>query len=306
MSTVAIFGGSGFIGRSISKTLSLSHEKILVLDSSDYEFYEKNIETYKCSIADLKSLPMGKLKKVDSIIYLISTSTPASSNIDISKDICENLLPFVNLLELTSQFKLKKFIFASSGGAIYSNLENPPFSERCILGSQTSYGIVKAACESYLKIYAQRFGFLSISLRMSNPYGPGQLPKPGFGVVPTFVNSLLQGEKIKLFGEGGACRDFIYIDDVVKAFQLALTYKGGHEVFNIGSGEGVSIKNLLSLLELKLNIHADKDFLPSRVSDKEVVVLNIQSAKSKLIWSPDMTLSEGLDNYILWYRDNFS
>jgi UDP-glucose 4-epimerase len=301
---VAIFGGLGFIGRSIARVISPFCKKVLILDNSASKFDEANIETYECDINDLESLPISKLKKVDSIIYLISTSTPGSSNIDIPKDISENLLPFINLLELTEKFKLKRFIFASSGGAIYSNFEDPPFSEGSSLGPKTSYGIIKTSCEFYLKLYAKRFGYLSLSLRISNPYGPGQLPKPGFGVVPTFLNNLIHDKKISLYGEGESIRDFVYIDDVANAFLLALKYDGVYEIFNIGTGQGVSINDLLSLMELKLDVNANREFLPLRKCDKGKVFLSIRRAKDELKWRPMTTLSKGLDNYLSWLKND--
>lgn len=157
-----------------------------------------------------------------------------------------------------------------------------------------AYGASKLAVEKYLHIYQNLWGLNSVALRIANPFGPGQLPKPGFGVIATFAKKVIKGEPITIFGDGSVVRDYLFIDDLVDAILAAGARVRGAEVINIGSGQGYSLLELIKALHDQLGHKPDVRFESSRSFDVPVCVLDITKAKSELDWTPKTSLQNGI------------
>jgi len=131
-------------------------------------------------------------------------------------------------------------------------------------------------------------------LRLANPYGDRQRLDATQGVVPVFLGKAQRGEPLQIWGDGSTVRDFLYVSDVVEALLAAARYQGEERMFNVGSGEGLSLNQLVALLEAELQQHLAVEYLPSREFDVPTNVLCIERARRCLGWSPKVPVSEGL------------
>jgi UDP-glucose 4-epimerase len=150
------------------------------------------------------------------------------------------------------------------------------------------------AIEKYVALYRQLHGLDGLVLRLANPYGERQRLDATQGVVPVFLGKALRGEPLQIWGDGSTVRDFLYISDVVAALLATANYQGEERLFNVGSGEGLSLNQLVTLLEGELQRPIDVQYLPSRGFDVPTNVLSIELAQRCLRWRPQVTVAEGL------------
>lgn len=301
---IAIFGSSGFIGSAlVNKYLDVGHEVLCVsrnkpdLLSSHITYFKMEFDSY------CKSELSQALSGIDCLVYLISSSTPNTSNNDPVQDVQQNLITFIDVLSIAVDSGIGRIIFASSGGAIYSNTIKPPYFEDSPIEPLTSYGIIKIACEQYLEVFRKLHSISYASLRISNPYGPGQNPKLGFGVIPTFVKSLYMGKEINIYGDGSAIRDYLFIDDLTQAF-LDLTLLKSSGIYNVGSGVPVTLIQLINTLERITNRKFKVKFHAARDTDCSSVYLDSSKLSSEVGWFPKTSLENGLKKYIDWFEEN--
>ena len=271
------------------------------IDINEFQIENSRYQFINASIFDLDSFPFHILSDNDILIYLVATTTPSSSLLNISTDIERNLTPFVAFLEKLVGCNMPKIIYASSGGAIYSQSNLPPYSEKSEVSPVSPYGINKLSAEMYLKLFNLRFGLPYICLRISNPYGEGQYPKPGFGVIPAFVSSIYALKPITVYGSGESVRDFIYISDLVNAFILTAKSKN-IGIYNIGTGEPVAINDLIVCVEKATQCKFEINTLADRPSDLPSVYLDISKFKQDFDWRPEVTIKQGIENYLKWYK----
>jgi UDP-glucose 4-epimerase len=189
------------------------------------------------------------LNGIDIVYLFASTTTPKTSNDNYRHDIESNLVATVAFLDIASTRGIKKIIFPSSGGTVYGILESSPVAESHANSPICSYGINKIAIENYLILFQRQTGMDYAALRISNPFGPFQPMDSGQGVIATFLHKAIRGEEIEILGDGSVIRDFIYLDDVARAFMAATNNRSEHRVFYIGSGTGHNLNPLLSHIE---------------------------------------------------------
>lgn len=228
------------------------------------------------------------------MVHLAATSIPVNSGKDITGDILHNVIPSVRLFEVCAEKGVDRLIYASSGGTIYGVPTYTPIDESHPLNPNSVYGMNKLSIENYLRYFSDKYQFKSIALRISNPYGPRQVPFRGQGVISTFLASVLLNQPIHVWGDGTAIRDYLYIDDLASAFESAIRYSGPYRIFNIGSGIGYSINQIIENIEDLT--HASPQILYEQESDVEVHanILNNSLAKSELNWLPQTPLQDGL------------
>jgi UDP-glucose 4-epimerase len=256
------------------------------LMNSRFNLYEGN---FTCE-SDL----INALSGCDICFHLVSTTLPKSSNTDPVFDIDSNLVGSVKLFQLAVKAGIKKIVFVSSGGTVYGIPRYIPITEAHPTDPICSYGITKLAIEKYLRLFHELHGLDSIVLRLSNPYGEGQKTFSGQGVVATFLEKAFCGETIEIYGDGSVVRDYIYIEDVVSALLLAMEYFGEMHVFNIGSGKGYSLNELLVCIEKTISMKLKCSYLPKRAFDVPVNQLCIDQALCHLGWSPRIDLEHGM------------
>jgi len=236
------------------------------------------------------------LNSCDILFHLASSTIPSSSNEDPIFDIESNLVASVRLIEAAKEARVVKIIFVSSGGTVYGVPEYIPIDEFHNLNPICSYGISKLATEKYLAMYNHIGGANFEIFRLSNPYGPYQDPASLQGVIPVFMKKVLSGERVTVWGDGEVVRDFIFIDDVIDIFIRSLDKEAEikNKVYNLGSGVGMSVNNILDSIVKVCSKEADVHYQSSRSIDVPRNVLDISAIKRAYSWQPEVSLEIGL------------
>jgi len=242
------------------------------------------------------------LDGVDVVLHMACTQFPAESNLDPYFDVISNIGGTVKLLELCVDAGVKRFIYMSSGGTVYGIPKTTPIGESHEKSPDCSYGIAKLSVEHYLRLFMKLHGISTCAIRLANPYGRYQNPHSTQGAVAVFVNRVLNGQEIVVWGDGSVRRDFIYVDDFVSALMKLMYAREVAGPLNIGSGRAVSIGELLAIIEREVGRKATVIYKPSRAMDVPVNYLDISAAKEKLGWAPAVVLEEGISRTVAWQR----
>lgn len=292
-----VLGGGGFIGSHLVTALLALGMQVRVL--------ERPYRTRMPSIPDHPALEWQEgdfgnvqdihlaLLDVDVVFHLVSTTQPKSSNDDPCFDVESNLVATLRLLDQLRGSKTR-LIFASSGGTVYGTPRHTPIPETHPTEPTCSYGITKLAIEKYLALYRLLHGLDYRVLRVANPYGPGQEANRAQGVVGTFLSRVMHDEPIEVWGDGSVVRDYLYISDTVSALLRAADYQGPERIFNIGSGGGHSVREIIAAVEQVTCKKARASYTAARKFDVPVSVLDITLAKKELGWQPEVNLNAGL------------
>jgi UDP-glucose 4-epimerase len=295
-----MIGASGFIGHALLKRLFQRGNHVIALAQRPrpHLLENPNITWIYGDLRDTSLL--GRLfgSRPNAIIYAAGSYTPADASRDPAADLEINLLPLVRCVEQAISVGVRRFVYLSSGGTVYGPTSLPA-QEDMPTAPVGAYGLARAAAEKYIALITRNTSTIPSVLRLSNVYGPEQLPKPGFGFIPTAILRALRDEPIPLFNGGRDIRDYVYLDDVIEAILLALD--DDHAMtLNIGSGVGASgldvIKTLESVLGESVKTHAEA----SRPQDVTSIILNIERAQSLLGWQPRQTLHSGLTSTVTW------
>jgi UDP-glucose 4-epimerase len=297
---ILVLGGNGFIGSHLVEALTESGQHIRVLGRAGSLRTEPlhDVDYRYADFADTASVAES-LVDVDVVVHLISTTVPTTANLDPVADIKGNLLATVRLLQQMRDVGVSRLVFLSSGGTVYGNAKSIPIAEEHERNPVSSYGIVKVAIENYIAMFSSQYGLKSLVLRVSNPYGPRQGHLGVQGVIPTFFQRIITGDEIRIWGDGSNVRDYLYITDLVSFITKSIS-QDLTGVFNVGSGQGVSLRDVLSLIEEISGTSANAKFLPPRGFDVQKVVLDISKARKALNWSPLVPLHEGCERYWKW------
>lgn len=280
MKNVIILGAAGFIGTNLAIALEKDkNNKVTVVDRNiDYfkplKDLNLNIEYKEISYednADFDSLLNGQ----DVVYHLISTSMPSTSNGQIPEEIKSNVVLSARLLDACVRQNIKKVVFISSGGTVYGKEVNCPIKEDSSTYPISSYGIQKVSIEKLLYLYNYLYGLDYRVIRLANPYGPYQRPNGLLGAVTTFTYKAINNEEILVYGDGSVVRDFIYIDDAINGILNIENSESKYKTFNLGSGKGTSIKDLLNDIKEALNIELNITYKEARKVDVPVNYLDI-------------------------------
>jgi UDP-glucose 4-epimerase len=225
----------------------------------------------------------------------LSWSTiPADSNLAPSEDARINIVGSLRLLESVERGTSPRFIFASSGGTVYGRLVEAPAPEEHPLSPLSAYGVSKRSVEAYLDLFASFGAIRPVSLRIGNLFGPGQETARLFGAVAHFSKRALAGVPIHMFGDGAVVRDYVYIDDAVEALLRAGHTEESSAAFNIGSGKGRSLNDIVAVLQKHLARPIMVERGPGRPFDVPVSVLDSAKARRELGWSARVSFEEGV------------
>ena len=295
---IALFGGGGFIGSAIADRLLHEGHSLRIFERPRVEPYRKFLDTEDVTwlTGDLMSNhDVGAaVDGVEVVMHLVSTTLPKSSNDDPIYDVQSNLVATLQLLNLMVAKDVKKIVFISSGGTVYGNPCYLPIDEKHPTEPLVSYGITKLAIEKYLLMYQRMHGIKSVILRVSNPFGDRQRIETAQGAVAAFLSKALRGMPIEIWGDGSVQRDYLYIGDVADAFARAVAYDGPHSVFNISSGKGTSLNEVIRLIERVTGVSVERNYQPGRAFDVPVSVLDNALASRELGWSPQVSLEDGI------------
>lgn len=291
---ILVIGGNGFIGSHLIDLLILKGHIVRVFDIS-HERFRKPIENVDYRISTLDNIPdlYEALLGIDIIFHLASSSVPSTSNIDTVSDINKNLIPTLNILNLSVKLGIKKFVYFSSGGAVYGNPLYMPINEEHPLNPISSYGIVKATTEMYLFLFQRLYDLKSLIIRPSNPYGPRQGHFIAQGVISTFLRKVKMDEKIIVYGDGNSTKDYIYIKDLIRlTYNLSFSNKMG--VFNLGSGEGTTLNQIINQIKKTTGKNFEINNVDKQIYDVDHFVLDISKVNSLLEQYPLTSLEDGV------------
>lgn len=290
-----VLGAGGFLGKNLCLYLNKLGAEVRAFDLN--EMHElRNIDGIECVQGDFLMLDtMPELfDDVDKVYHLICTSIPKEGTKQIPKELELNLIPLANLLEIMINRNIDHFVYVSSAGTIYGDSDTVNSVEQKP-APISSYGVLKEVSESYINFYNRVYGKTFRIARLSNPYGLGQGEYKMQGIVPIFINRLLENKGITVFGDGNNIRDYIYIDDAMEALYKLGSYVGDTTIFNIGSGEGCSINGIVEIIE---QVSGKKfsaiEYASKRSCDVGRNELEVSRTKEQLDWEPHMSLAEGI------------
>ncbi len=298
-----VIGGNGFIGSHLVGGLLEAGDPVRVYDRSPNKFglAFEGAEYVEGELGN-HGLIRGAVEGVEVVFHLVSTTLPKTSNDDPIYDVRSNLVDTLQLLEACVEAGVRKVIFASSGGTVYGLPRAIPITEDHPTEPITSYGVVKLAVEKYLGLYFRLHGLDYAVLRISNPYGPYQNPAGQQGAVAVFLHRAHAGEPITIWGDGSVVRDYLYVSDLAEALVLAGGIESRQSVFNVGSGRGTSLNELIALIADVTGERPAVDYVPGRVLDVPANVLDVTRARGDLGWSPRTGLAEGIAHTWAWIR----
>jgi len=334
--TVLITGGAGFIGSHIVDLLIDNNYKVVVVDdlsSGREENVNKKARFHKLNITDQNGLAeVFEQEKPDYVCHEAAQISVSFSVRDPLFDAQTNILGSLNLLQCCVSNQVKGIVFASSGGTIYGEPEHFPITEDYPFRPQSPYGISKVAVEHYLDFYQKNYNLPYTALRYGNVYGPRQDPYGEAGVIAIFIEKMLKGEIPTINGDGEYIRDYIYVEDVAQANLLALQNmvklskvvskiekakeiekaetktKTESEIrlngFNLGTGRGVSVNEIFSLLKEVIKFPRPAHCGPPRAGDLRKNILDCRLIKNVLGWQPQFNFSAGLEKTVCWFKEN--
>ena len=295
MAKILILGCSGFIGKALTKELSktnkvvgfdryisdelldLDNVKLVTGDFTKYEYFD------------------SLLDGIDVVVHLICTTIPKDDTKNITEEIVENLIPTINLMESMVRCNIREIIFASSAGTVYGetgetiNTYNSPLNPIC------SYGVLKQIMENYINFYNLRYGINHKIMRITNPYGWGQDKNKGQGLIPILVNKIKMQEEVFIWGDGKNLRDYVFMDDVVKAVSKIISYKGSRHIFNIGYGKYYNIFDVIEKIQRESGkVFKNIRCVEARFCDVKKSYVDLSESQKELEWYPCVDLDTGI------------
>lgn len=251
MAKVLILGANGFVGSHLVDSLVAKGHVVRAFDrfsSGSPRFHSsRQVEMLPGNYLNKDDL-RGALEDIEYVFHFISTTTPATAENDPTIDIETNVRMSVELFKLCVEARVKRVIFASTGGAIYGGSSTELFKETDTPCPVSPYAIGKLSIEHYLRYFKIKHGLDSISLRISNPYGERQPFHRKQGVIPIFLERIVRNQPITVLGDGTMVRDYLYVKDLTNAVASVFAERAMYEVYNIGSGYGVSVNDIIRIV----------------------------------------------------------
>lgn len=291
-----VTGGAGFIGSHLVNGLLDRGYAVTVVDNlatGQLRNLNHQATFYHVELNDVRLDQIIQRERPEIVFHLAAQSSVRQSAADPVADADSNVLGTIRLLSASASEGVEKFIFSSTGGAIYGDPETIPCDEDTPVNPLTPYALSKRVGEQYLELFHNTYGLDYTILRYANVFGPGQNPHGEAGVVAIFAGMMLGGERPHIFGDGLQERDFVFVSDVVEA-NLAAVHRGHGRTYNIGTGEPVAIGRIYSLLREVTGFDQEPDYRPRRAGEVLKIALDPSRAAKELRWEPEVSLEEGL------------
>jgi UDP-glucose 4-epimerase len=278
-----VIGGNGFIGSHVVDSLVARGHEVTVFDRhrrgtrpSD----ERPVEVINgdfLNSADVQRALVGQ----EVVLHMLSLTDPATAEGDPTLDIRTNITSSVQLFAACAAAGVGKVFFASSGGAIYGDQDRQVFREDDVTLPVSPYAIGKQAIESYLRYFRRTHGLESTTFRISNPYGPRQNPLKRQGVIPIFLRRVAEGQPLTVFGDGSMIRDYLYVADLAEMIAEVVTTGAQHDLYNLGSGVGTSISEVVTTIQQVVGRDVPVEHLPRPATFVDHVVLGVERFQSE-------------------------
>jgi len=302
---ILITGGAGFIGSHVADLMVAAGHEVVVVDNLSKgrrEFVPAlaRLFPYDIKSQDTQEFILDWRPQV--VIHHAAQMSVQVSVSDPPLDAQENILGSLNILQAAARARVKKFIFASTGGAIYGDEAPVPARETDPPRPESPYGIAKLSVEHYLHFYHREHGIVPICLRYANVYGPRQNTLGEAGVVAIFTEKFLAGVQPVINGDGLQTRDFTYVGDIAAANLLALSYSQAG-IFNIGTGLETDILTIYQHLQKLSGSSLGPEHGPAKPGEQRRSALNCDLAREELGWRPKTSLEEGLALTMAAFRE---
>lgn len=296
---IGIYGSNGFIGRHLVRRLAaLGVATRAVSRRHDQSFtagIRGPVEFLQADFTDPLAMA-ASLQDVDTVVQLVSTSSPGLRNEHSIADIRENVLPHVEFLHNCVRAGVRRFVFLSSGGTVYGPNVPVPTPETCDTNPICSHGLTKLMVEKYIQMHGHVDGLDYVILRLANPFGPGQEFRKGQGLIPAILDRCRKGLPVRIFGQGETRRDYLYIDDAIDAIVAALdSTTTSRQIINIGGGESRSVLEVVAAVEAFIGQPLQREYVAARGTDVDVSQLDITRAGAMLGWRPRTPFRLGLE-----------
>jgi len=303
---ILVSGGAGFIGSNLVDSLIELGYEVLIIDSlvsGKKEYINPKAKFYQIDILSNELEDIFIQEKPDYVFHLAAQIEVSKSMKDPLKDAEINLKGGFNILENCRKYLVKKIIFSSTGGAIYGESKIIPTPESYPTNPLSFYGIHKLSFEKYLKCYNNEYGLDYGILRFSNVYGPRQFKGGEAGVIAIFIDNAVNNNSSIQYGDGSQTRDFVYVDDVVRALISCLKNDCRQEI-NISHGQEYSLKEIEKSIEKALGREIDIIEKEAKPGEQKRSCLDNSLAKKVLNWEPEIGLEEGIKRTINWAKNN--
>jgi UDP-glucose 4-epimerase len=293
---VLVLGGAGFIGSTLVRALVERGVTPRVLtrpsrSGANLRSVLGAVDLVHGDFMDDAVLRVA-MRGVDTVFHLITTTFPNMVIESSNYDLLSNLLPTIRMLEIARETGVRRVVYASSGGTVYGEPQQLPITEAHPLAPKSAYGQSKLTIENYLGFYARTTSLQVSVLRLSNPFGPSQNPYGAQGVIAVALGCARDRRPLRVFGEGQAVRDYIYVDDVVDAMLLAADARP--DIFNVSSGIGRSVNDVIAAVERASGRRIEREVVPQRLGDVSINVLDSSRVRERLGWRPRVDFDEGM------------
>jgi UDP-glucose 4-epimerase len=309
-----VTGAAGFIGSTLVDHLLADGHQVIGIDnlsrgsrdnlSNAARFNERHHGRFAFIPADVEEAEVSGIvagTNPEVVFHLAAQVDLRASVSDPIRDARANVLGTINVLEACRRAGVPRVVYAASGGSRYGEPKRQPADESIALGPQSPYAAAKVAGELYLNAYAEMYGIHAISLALANVYGPRQSPQGEAGVVAVFGSAMIAGRSVTVYGDGTSTRDYVFVDDVARAFiKAAHASVGARGTYNIGTGEQTTVPQIHGLIAALLDGSSPPAFAPARTGELHAISLDATKAGSELGWQPRVALEEGIRRTIAW------
>jgi UDP-glucose 4-epimerase len=307
MSKILVTGGAGFIGSHVVDLfISKGYEVVILDDLSTGRASNLNPQAkfYKMDIRNPEIREIFAAERPDYISHHAAQMDVRRSVAQPLFDADVNVLGSINLIECAKDFEVKHFVYISTGGAVYGEPERLPCDELHPINPICQYGASKHTVEHYLYMYHYNYGMNYTVLRYPNVYGPRQDPHGEAGVVAIFTGKMLAGEQVTINGDGEQTRDFVFVGDCAYANYLAVTVDHKPGIYNIGWGRPTSVNDIFFTLAKVTGYPHQPQYGPAKLGETRHIYLDAAKANNELGWSPTLTLKEGLEKTVAYFKDS--
>ena len=299
-----ILGAGGFVGINLSHILATKGFDLVCFDRSASPHWPISA---KHIIGDFYSMPVELLGSLDQavVFHLISSCRPSANTTNAAEEVGNDLVTTIRYLE-ECKYRELRWVFVSSGGTVYGHSDSNQLDETMPTNPICSYGVVKLAIEQYFSLYRKLHNIDYVVARMGNPFGPWQQPLTGQGLVAALIYKALNGDQIDVWGDGENVRDYIYISDAVDGLLAAACSGKSGEIYNIGTGIGKSINELIQIIRDTLKIQVKTRYTEARSVDVKKNILNAKKLFLDTGWRPKISIQLGANLTTDWLKDNFN
>ena len=302
---ILVTGGAGFIGSHVVDAfIENGHEVVVVDDLSTGRKSNLNpaARFYKTDIRDPRVEDIFRTERPDVVSHHAAQMDVRRSVADPLFDADVNILGSLRLIEYAKKYGVKKFIYISTGGAVYGEPEYLPCDENHPINPICQYGASKHTVEHYLYMYQVNYGLNYTVLRYPNVYGPRQDPHGEAGVVAIFCGKMLAGEQVTINGDGEKTRDYVYVGDCARANRLVATENEAVGIYNLGSGRGTSVKEIFTSLAQITGYQQSPVYGPAKIGETRFIYLKAEKAAHELGWEAKVSLADGLEKTVDYFR----